>query len=615
MRQLFWTAIGLFAATGLLRPQAPGPVETPPPPQSTPPPAASPANSPSNQSSFLGRDAPVLDPGSEIVTWDGRNWNVSNNRLFQARFEKFLNAPDSQEEEIRKYQAILQDIMDKLAPSAINAKSVDEAFKLLPKASAFDMDANHCDALANQIYSAWLSRRNKDRLFEANRSLEEERKRLEWNARMTAQGSMLDRDGGGTNAEVQRQIQLRRDMEMQPLLTRLAEVNALLKANQLKGEVAEVQVKVEFQALLVQLFLQRRFQHVLIGTRFYRNIFSDGDSKLRVGKEARNLFSKTSGMPPTVGVLDTLANEIMRDVREGISAFKFLLERKELESATKRLAETFLIGEYVPEVRTLDRDDKRQALEFSQRANKLLSALEVKDYALAERIVGELAETAKDFDNSKAMAAIETARTVAKMHITKAKNAAVSGDRATLEEELRAAAEIWPRNPELAEVTQKIFLQADAQSRALMDFDQLLAQKNHRQIFDDRMRFIAATAMYPERQEQLRQVLDSMTAIEAAIIRAQEIEKRGDHAGAWESAERAFLEHPEDNKLNQMRSDLTTKAADFVRALREAQAQESKNQTGSSLAWYLKAQKEYPPSEFAREGIERLIRNIFPKSS
>ncbi len=128
------------------------------------------------------------------------------------------------------------------------------------------------------------------------------------------------------------------------------------------------------------------------------------------------------------------------------------------------------------------------------------------------------------------------------------------------------------------------------------------------------MRFIAATAMYPDKQEQLRQVLDEMQHIETAIIQAQEIEKRGDYAGAWESAEKAFRQYPDDNKLNQLRADLTTKAADFVRALRQAEDLEKRNQPGSSLAWYLKAQSVYPSSDFAREGVQRLTKELFPDS-
>ena len=560
-------------------------------------------------------------------------------RFFRPASKSTLNAPPAISPPETEYQAILQQIMEKLSPGKVTPRSSDEAFQLLAKASHYQDDANLCDSIASEVYSAWLARKNNDRLNAASRTLEDERKRLEWNARLTAEGTKLDSSGGGRSSssskrkngaatqpqgqqqqqqlpqQPQQQQQLSRDMQMQPILTRLAEVTALTRANQLKREVAELQVKIEFQSLIVQHFLQRRFQHVVIGTRFYRSIFADGDSQLRVGEDAKNLFAKTSGLPPTMSTIDSLANEIMRDVREGVQAFKFLLEKNELQSATKRLAETFVIGEYMPDVRTLNRDDKRRALSFVQKTNQLISAIDVKDYALAEKLVAELNETAKDFDVSKPMAAIETAKQISAMHIAKARNAAVSGDKETLEAELKAATEIWPRNPALTEVSKMIFSQADVQSRALVDFDQLLSQKNYRQILDDKMRFIAATAMYPEKQEQLRKVLEDMQVIETSIIQAQEIEKRGDYAGAWESAEKAFRNFPDDNKLNQVRANLTTKAADFVHAIRQAEELEQKDQPGSSLAWYLKAQSEYPASEFARQGVDRLTKQILPDAS
>ncbi len=575
---------------------------------------------PGGGSNFLGKDVPFFDPGSNIASWDGKNWSINNNALFQARFEKYLNAPAATTESDSEYRALLAQIMDKLAPGKVTPQSTDQAFQYLAKASRFEQDAHLCDSIASQVYSAWLARKSNDRLNAASKSLEDERKRLEWNARITAEGTKLEGGGsskskeGGPNPQQQQQ-QLSRDMQMQPIVTRLAEVNALIRANQLKREVAELQVKIEFQSLIVQHFLQRRFQHAIIGTRFYRNIFADGDSQLRIGEDAKSLFAKTSGLPPNMGTIDSLANEIMGDVREGIQAFKFLLEKNELESATKRLAETFMLGEYLPDVRTLDREDKRKALAFVHKSNQLISAIEVKDYALAEKLVAELGETAKDFDASKPMAAIETAKQISAMHIAKARNAAVSGDKNTLEAELKAATEIWPRNPSLTEVSKMIFSQADVQSRAMVDFDQLVSQKNYRQIYEDRMRFIAATAMYPEKQEQLRKVLEDMQVIETALIQAQEIEKRGDYPGAWESAEKAFRNFPDDNKLNQVRANLTTKAADFVHAIREAEELEQKKQPGSSLAWYLKAQKVYPPSDFARQGVDRLTKEILPDAT
>jgi hypothetical protein len=393
----------------------------------------------------------------------------------------------------------------------------------------------------------------------------------------------------------------------------IIEMVARQKANIVKRELSEIQAKLEFQALILQLFLQRRFQHVLMATRFYRSIFSDGDTKLNVGKETQDLFARSSGLPPTVGTLDALANEAVRDVRESVRAFDFLLESNELESATKRLAEAFAVGEHLPEIRTLPRAKKRQALEFAQKSNQLISAIEVKDYTLAEKLVKDLGVIAKDFDNSKPMAAIETARQLAQFRLAKARNAALSGDRQTLEQELAAATELWPRNPALAEVAKTIFEHGDVQQNAVVDFDRLRSQKNFRQIFENSGRFIAATALYPDRQTQLQEILKSMQTIEAAIMRAEEMRRQNNNAGAWESVEKIANDFPEDSKLNQVRADLTTQAADFVRTVRGAQELEKRDQIGASLAWYLKAQKLYPASDYAQEGISRLTKRILPE--
>lgn len=568
-------------------------------------------------STFLGKDVPFFDPGSETLMWDGKSWNINNNRVFQARFEKYLNAPAESTKEDQAYRTILQTILDKMAPSKVSPASLDQAYRMLTKASDYEIDAHLCDALADTVYSSWLAKREDSRLANANNTLEERVKKLEWNSQVAAETRLGGQPPSNKEAAAawRKEQNMKRDLTLQPYITRLAETRATMLANKAKREVSEIQTKIEFQALLVQLFMQRRFQHVLIGTRFYRNLFNDGDTLLRVSDDMKNLFASGTGMPPTVGFLDSLANEAIRDAAEGVRAFTFLHENNEMESATKRLAEAFAIGEYLPLLRTLPREQKRDALAFSQKANKLLSALEVKDYALAESLVEELAKTATDFDSSKAMAAIETARTVSSMHLAKAKTAAVSGDTASLEAELKQATEIWPRNPELADVSRLIFSQADVQQKALMDLDQLLSQKNYRQIADEKVRFIAASALYPERQEQLVEVLNDMQKIEGAMIQANEISRRGDYAGAWEVVERSAQEFPDDPKLNQMRADLTTQAADFVRTLRRAEALEKDGQTGSSLAWFLKAESIYPPSEFAQAGVRRLVNEIMPEAN
>jgi tetratricopeptide (TPR) repeat protein len=207
---------------------------------------------------------------------------------------------------------------------------------------------------------------------------------------------------------------------------------------------------------------------------------------------------------------------------------------------------------------------------------------------------------------------IETSKVQAQMHLAKARNAALSGDHKTLETELTAATAVWPRNPQLAEVSNKIFSQGDTQQQALLDFDQLVSQKNYRQIYNDSPRYIAAAALFPERLAQLKKILDYVKTIDIAIIEANAMAQQSNYDGAWETVEKISAQYPDDNKLSQTRANLTTQAADFVRTIRDAQDLEKKDQLGSSLALFLKARKMYPGSNYANDGVDRLVKRILP---
>ena len=588
------------------------------------PPATAPAGvggtaAKGGESKFLGKDVPSFDPGTELLSWDGKSWNVNNNRAFQARFEKYLNAPEEVSTEARQYQAIINEILNRLAPGSASTANIDAAFKYLPMASRYDIDARLGSALADAVYTVWVSQRQQNRLTAANEALRYARTSAYFRVATSDTGDRLaDSKTNSSSAKSGNQT----DATSSTVTTaarqgrasiELAELEAAIKANEARKILSEIQVKVEFQALIVQFFMQRRFQHVLMATRFYRSVFTDGDTKLNLGKDATDLFTKTTGVPPTISILDSLANEALRDVREGVKAYEYLLENNELESAAKRLAEAFTVGEWVPEIRTLPRTKKRQALVFVQKSNQLLSTIEAKDYTQSERLLDDLAKIATDFDASKPRALIETKRRVAQLRLANARNAALSGDKATLEKELAEAAELWPLNPQLAEVANTIFSQGDVQQRAVSDFEQLLGQKNFRQIFDNSTRFIAALALYPDKAKQLQGVLTDMQKIETAILRADEMARQSNYAGAWESVEKIAADYPDDSKLNQVRANLTTQAADFVRTLRSAQDAEKREQIGSGLAWFLKAKKLYPQSDFATQGVERLANRIVPE--
>jgi hypothetical protein len=394
----------------------------------------------------------------------------------------------------------------------------------------------------------------------------------------------------------------------------IAENGVLIKANAAKGDLSELQAKIQYQGLLVQLFLQRRFHHVVIGTRFYRALFSDGDSKLNLPESSQNPFTKGTGMPPTVSTIDSLANEAMREVQTNVQSFHKLYDLGELRSASERLRDALLTGEFMPEVRTLPFERKRKVLSFVENSSRLQSALESRDYTTAQRLLdspGGLQETARDFDAVKVRALIDGARNSSRMLLAKARNAANFGDKDGFETALKEAAKIWPNNPELQDAATKAFNAGDILAQTQMEMEQLVAQKNLRKIAEEPGRFLAAMqTSTPEKQAQLKAILEDFKVIDSALMAAREMDRQGNAPGAWEAVSKASEKFPDDLPLSQARALYTTKAAEFVRTIQIAQDHERREQTATSLAWHLKAQRLYPKSDTATEAIQRLQNSL-----
>jgi tetratricopeptide (TPR) repeat protein len=253
---------------------------------------------------------------------------------------------------------------------------------------------------------------------------------------------------------------------------------------------------------------------------------------------------------------------------------------------------------------------KLAVLDFTRDSNQLLSCMEMRDYTRAEVLVTKLMALAKDFDPSKPLAAINTAKTVSEMQLNKAKAALMQSDQQTATEALTAAVQTWPTNPRLKEFNEMTGKVADVKTQAVMDFDKLLGQKNYRQIFNDQGRYSAAVMDDTKRQGELAEVLTKMNKLLVITSGANSLLQQGNTAGAWETIEKAYEEFPEDNEVSRMRSDLSVKAAEFVGALQKAKQHEERQQVGSALAWFLKARSQYPPSSFATDGVNRQVAKL-----
>ena len=567
----------------------------------------------------LGVDVPFFDPGSELASWDGHNWNITNNRVFQARFEKYLNAEEADTAIDAAYRETLDGILAALSPRG-SGSNLARATALMEKASQFPIDARLCDSLANAIYGVWLAQRNIRTLRKANSELEKEMRKTAWNIEVSGGGTATSKaarkTSDGEEAGEKDAVQQVTDYTRTGLYIKKAvELEALRARNSAEMAGSELKAKVEFQTLIIQFFLQRRFEHVVIATRVYRSMFGDGDSNLKVeeGSEAAKVFRTGIGVNPTISTLDAFANEAIRDVDEGVRAFKFLVEKDELQSASKRLSEAFAVGEYLPRIRTLPRSEKRKVVKFVQDSNQLVSALEVKDYTLAEQLVERLRKQSVDFDFSKPLAAVQTAKTIADMHIQQALLAAQRGNDVEVRTHMEKALIVYPTNPKLREVSARIVKGSDIRGQAVDNLDRLIAEENYRTIFKDQGRYLAAVFDDPARQEALRQILTNVQRIDTTIQQAEKLSDAGSREGAWELVEKLYEEFPQDALLSSTRSDLATDVADFVRTLKNAAQLEERRQHGSALAWFLKARAMYPSSIYAAEGIKRLVDRILPE--
>lgn len=577
---------------------------------------------PQQNRQMAGNDVPWLDPSNNVFMFDGKQFNIQDNQVFRSRFEKYLNSAEASSDIDLAYRKSIRAVLDALSPH--KKPDLTAAVANLQHAAEFPQDARLCESLANAIYRVWLAKKSVFELQAINQALDNSRRQLDWNfdqwkepAAMQQGPRRVGQNNTGNQQQNQQASQVSNPANaghVSRYVQRIAEVEAERVANKAKMTLSEIEAKLEFQGLIVQFFLQRRFEHVIMGTRLYTEFFQDGSGRLQFeeGSDVEKGFAKSIGFNPTIATLDAFANEAVRDVDQAVESFGFLVEKSEIDGATRQLQQAFVLGEYLPAVLTVPRDNKRKVLEYAQNGFQLVNAMEVKDYTLAEELVTKMRANARDFDYSKPTAAIEAAKLGSTMRIRTAKNAALKGDQAAYEENIKAAAELWPTNPELKQQFSLIADAGDVQEQAKIEFDRLLSTQSYRQIFDNKARFIAATVDDANRQKALEQIVNNVQEIEIAMKQANGFSRAGNAHMAWELIEGTFRKFPDDVPLSAMRSDLSTEVAEFVRALKTAENLEKRDQTGSALAWFLKSKRMYPQSQYAQEGIDRLVGKILP---
>ena len=581
--------------------------------------------------SVYGNELPFVDPTQETITIMGHTFGLGDNRL-GGMFESYLADSPNTSEDALEYRATIDSILKAVSPYTKNvsvSQKIRDGFSLLPRAATYSGDGRICDSLSNAIYAAMLSKGTVKNSKQYIADLEKEKKRIiakaEWMRRSgsTALSSNtklrigLPRRQNGDAKQAPLHTESYRIKEMQ---RRILEIEALKKTHQGKSELNMLQARIEYQALLAQLFIQRRFEHVIIGTRFYNLIFQDGGSKmhLKKGSSVDKFFTEGLGVEPTVTGLDSAANEAMRKAKSLVKGFQNHLEYNELHSASKRLTEAYAIGEFLPVLQIVPAPERRIVLEYVRSGNDLIKAMDVRDYTQAKIILEALKKRSSDFDSTKAEGAIAAFTRASNGHIRSAQIAMINGDQESFQEELKKATQVWPTNPKLDEIDKRLdsLLEDSDMAKTLADdFDRLLSEDNFREIFDRRFEFVPVVKDDISRKDAIEQIVRNITRIDGTISLADVSSQNGNNFAAWEALAELRDEFPKDPELLQRLEKLSSKVADFTVALNRAKDFEDNDlnpQTGSALSWYMQAKSIYPNSKHAQEGIDRLSKRIMP---
>lgn len=435
--------------------------------------------------------------------------------------------------------------------------------------------------------------------------------------------------------------------------------------------------RLALQRVILSFFVLRRHDHVLVASSFYRLLYADGGGevklqerlveeaaanakKLRAATEfdrsttvseqsgigTSGVYSNrtvtqtdredgiTSMLPAATDALGAVTGakikaaglipDTMTEVEIGsqeaidkctrmISSVRGHLAQRELDNALDRLREAFGAGEYLKVVRSFPREQKQVLWQYKKVLEEARSGLASKDLGKAQAAMAKLNEMTTDNPLSREFSEMGNVQSISAMHLAKAKEAALRGDREAMNKELEAAAKAWPQNPDLAEGSKRMLDQLSQQVQGKAELRKLIEQKNHAFIMEDKARFLAVAADDSKLLGDLQAILEKETKVQTWQIKAEELIQRGDAPGAWEQAEAGLRSHPDNGKLSQLRADAAMKCPDFVKEIERARQCEQRDDPVAALGAYLTARNLYPPSETAKEKIrqisEQLLKN------
>ncbi|MEM0964646.1 MAG: hypothetical protein AAGJ81_00660 [Verrucomicrobiota bacterium] len=566
-----------------------------------------------------------IDPEEGTLNWKGRSFQLGQGRIMRARFVRYLNTPVNSMDS-RLYLSLMDQIRGRL--SMLNKangpedeedpwRSVISSWKLLFQASDHEVDGQNSLVIANLVYDNW-----RDRELFIDQQFQEE---LENDERDRLENSVLVE----TEREERRRINNLQELEnlgeanvpapsldgsgatvLAQAMKRLTEQEALLAAQGFKLQEIGLKARLKMQSQIVSFLAQRRFQHALILSSFYRTLFKSTAQDLEVGGEQLVAYLPELEMIPTVDSLEFVAIQAIDDVRTGMRSVENAYEQGQMISALERLQETFFLGEYSLEVVLFPEEKKRVLRELYFDLDEARRLVELKDFQALEELIQSISAIAADFPDREAMAAINVAKQGSRLKLLAARGAMIRGDVDQAETLIGEAFEVWPLNPEIETFLTDSVTGADF----ISDFDLDFSAGDYRRIFERREEYLAALSGDSYRGEQLREALEAVQTIDYGVRAAEERRGRGEAFAAWELLKEIETVAGDDRRYHSMLSSVVPTIAEFVSEVDEAERLEAEGNYAAALTKFAAASEYFPASQVVSRGVERLANRMLEQA-
>lgn len=574
---------------------------------------------------LLGMELPLMDPSTDTMTYNGAKFDVGNNAVVRARFEKYLqqNPDDSTEaKRYRKKMKALLKLTQKFARSRreVGSETLLEIGNGLYELNEYPGDGGISGSLASAVASAISvqyanrdrERRNRQMQSEIDKLVEKTNTLTNFNTRRGNKSSVV-RDGDDTHSkgpEVSNTFKIAHNTK------KIASLEASGVKNDADSLAAQELAKINFQSTIVSMLMQRRYDHALIGAHVYRHIFNDGDTTLKLDSDsaAAKMFDGGTGLPPSVNAMSSFASNMRREVDQNMEAVANMLAQNKLSDATQSLIQAVAVGEYMPSVATFPVEGRRRIAEFWSLRRKALTTLNARDYAATEEIASKMKALDPDFDDSMLTSFCAGRKAQSDLHLRNAAKALKAGDDAKFNEEITKAGSIWPKNPNLDKGRQQLE-KLDNQDPVRDEFRTLYARKDFRTIYNEQDKF-EVVALDPELKQQYKEAITLIGTIDGMLTQLDVAAMQDAVMGPCMAYEMLLEQakkderYKDDARYRDALNRYALGAHEFTKALDNAKVCEERREYGSALSNYYRAQCLYPRSTMAGEGAKRVTEII-----